>query len=133
MSGHKNHCKKTGYSNETVYCPFSMYQHKCPYYDGYRQRVEEYPVRQQEPPKNPPPDYTPKIADIAQPNLTSIEFGAISPCIFRMTYLWLKNGLSFWSYLVFINKTIVSGWRYENRQWLSFSADLKEIKNYICS
>ena len=133
MSSSRNYFKRTDNQDGTIYCPVSLYQYPCPFYKGYRQRVEEYPVRQQEPPKNPPPDYTPKITDVAQPNLTSVEFGAISPCIFRMTYLWLKNGLSFWSYLVFINKTTVSGWRYENGQWLSFSADLKEIKNFICS
>lgn len=133
MHGYRDHCIRTFYPYATFYCPYSMYQLHCPFYYGYRQKVEEYPIQQQNPPKNPPPNYTPKLTDVAEPNLSAVEFGAISPCIFRMTYLWLKSGVSFWAYLVFINRTITSGWKYQNGQWVYFSVNLKQIKNYLCS
>lgn len=119
--------------NSTNCCPYFMHQFQCPYNYGYRQKAEEYPLQQQGPPTKPPPSYTPKLSDVAAPSLTAVEFGSISPCIFRFTYLWLKNGKAFWSYLVFIGRTSISGWSFIGGQWVYFAIDLKEIKNFICS
>lgn len=120
-------------SDSMNYCPYLMRQLQCPFHYGYRHRIEEYQIQQQEAPKNPPPNYTPKLSDVVAPHLTVVEFGAITPCIYRYTYIWLKNGQSFWSYLVFIGKTSVSGWEYRSGKWAYFSVDLKAIKNFICS
>jgi hypothetical protein len=114
-------------------CQYFIPRPECPICYGHRQKVEEYPIQQQGPPKNPPPSYTPKLSDVAEPNLTIVEFGAITPCIFRYTYIWLKNGQSFWSYLAFIGRTSISGWQYKSGQWVYFTVDLNSIKNFICT
>jgi glucan-binding YG repeat protein len=119
--------------NSISSCKYFTPKTKCPFCYGHRQRTEEYPIQQQGQPKNPPPSYTPKLSDVAEPNLTTVESGAITPCIFRFTYIWLKSGISFWSYLAFIGKTSISGWQYKAGQWVYFSVDLKNIKNFICS
>lgn len=133
MYGYRDHCVRVSYSSPVFYCPYSVYRLQCPFNNEYRPKAEEYQTQQQGPPKNPPPTYTPKLSDLPTPNLTTVSFGELSPCIFRMTYLWLKNGESFWSYIVRVGRTSISGWRYVGGQWLSFSLDLKEIKNFICS
>jgi len=132
MHGYRDHSIRPSFHNAEFYCPCSMC-FKCPFCSNYRQKVEEYPINQQQPPISTPPSYTPKISDTAQPGLAAVEFGAITPCIFRMTYIWLKNGNSFWSYPVFINRATASGWRYENGSWIYFNVDLRDIKNFICT
>lgn len=133
MHGYRDHCIRAFFPNPQLYYPGSMNCFQFPYSQRYRQKIEEYPIQQQNSPKSPPPKYTPKLSDTAQPKLKAVEFKTISPCIFRMTYLWLKNGMSFWSYITFINRAAASGWRYENEQWIPFSVRLSEIKNYLCS
>jgi hypothetical protein len=133
MYGYRDHIIRTAYSHSTFYCPYSMYRLQCPFNYGYRPKVEEYPIQQQAPPKNPPPNYTPKLSDAASPTLTTVEFGVVAPCIFKFTYLWLKSGDSFWSYIVYVSKTSIAGWKYKAGQWVYFGLDLKEIKNFICS
>lgn len=120
-------------SDQVYYCPYSMSRSECPFAHKRRQRVEEYPIPQQQPPKNPPPNYTPKLTDVASPNILAVSFDAISPCIYKYTYLWLKNGDAFWSYLVIINHTLVGGWQYKSGQWVYFTVNLPDIKNFICS
>jgi hypothetical protein len=133
LYGSRDHCIRTIYPDSTFYCPYSMYQLQCPFNYGYRKRIEEYPIQQQGPPKNPPPNYTPKLSNVAAPSLTAVEFRAIAPCIFRFTYLWLRSEDSFWSYIVYVGRTSISGWRYKGGQWVYFGVALKEIKNFICS
>jgi hypothetical protein len=133
LYGYRDHVIRPAYPVPVHYCPYSTYPLQCPFSNGLRQRIEEFPIQQQQPPKNPPPTYTPKLSDVAEPNLIIVEFGIISPCIFRYTYLWLKNGQSFWSYLVFISRTSASGWQYKGGQWVYFGVDLLNIKNFICS
>ena len=131
MYGYRDYSARTPY--KAFYCPYSMYLTECPFCYGYRPKAEEYQLQQQEPPKNPPPSYTPKLSDLPEPNLTKVESGAISPCIYKYTYLWLKNGESYWSYIVRIGNISLSGWRYIGGRWISFSLDLKDLKNFVCS
>jgi len=132
MYGYRDSCIRTAYSNQIFYCPYSMYPLHCPFYDGYRPKAEEIQLQFQ-PPKTPPPTNTPKLSDLPNPNLTTVEFGAISPCIFKLTYLWLKNDESFWSHIIRVGNTSISAWRYQNEKWVPFNLDLKEIKNFTCS
>lgn len=119
--------------DKTNNCPYFVRKFKCPFYDGYRQKTEEYPIQQQQPPKNPPPNYIPNMPAAAESDLTTTGFDTITPCIFKHTYLWLKNGQSFWLYPVVINRTLVSGWRYRGGQWLYFTVFLNNIKGFVCS
>lgn len=128
MHGYRDHCIRTTYPAPPFYCPYSMSQLICPYLES-RQKVEEYPAKHQERPKNPPPDYTPMM-----PTSTgSIESSAIFPCTFRYTYLWLKNGESFWSYIAYVGKRAISGWKYKKGRWVQFGLHLRQIKNFTCS
>ena len=132
MYGYRDHVIRT-VPDSTFYYLYPMYRLVYPFNYGYRPKIEEYFFQQQGPPKNPPPNYTPKLSDVAAPNLTDIKFGVIVPCLFRFTYLWLKSGGSFWLYIVYVGRNSISGWRYKGGQWVYFSLYLKEIKNFICS
>ena len=133
MHGYRDHCIRRAYPDSAFYCPYSMYRLPCPFKDGYRPKIEEFPVHQQGLPKNPPPTYTPKLSDVAHPNLTEVKLREIAPCILKSTYLWLKNGASFWAHIGYVGRHSISGWKYTGGQWSHFHLRLNEIKNFICS
>lgn len=53
-------------------------------------------------------------------------------CLYRMTYVWLYNGKSFWCYPTFVNANTVSGWKWINYRWQFFSIDASRISNFYC-
>ena len=53
-------------------------------------------------------------------------------CTYRYTYLWLRNGKSFWCYPTYVNKTTISGWKWKNYKWKFFSMPIKKISNFYC-
>jgi len=89
-----------------------------------------YPLQQQGPPPGPPPNFIPAEG----PTPFAVDPGAISFCVFNFTYLWLINGEQFWSFLVFVGRNSVAGWRFHNRfrRWSYFGVDLREIRSFQC-
>lgn len=128
MHGYRDHCIRMVCPPMPLYCPYYMYQFPYQYY-RYRQKSEEYPAYHHKRPQNPPPNYIPKVP--ASVNL--VEASMISPCNRKYTYLWLKNGESFWSYIVYTGKRGVLGWKYTEGRWKQFHLRLKEIKNFTCT
>ncbi len=113
-------------------CPYATQQFQCPFSTFYRKEVDGFQRQQQGPPKTPPPSYTPQLSSAPDVSLMAVDPGAIAPCVNRFSYIWLKNGQSFWAYLVFVGKTSASGWRYRGKRWEYFGVDLKEIKSFTC-
>ncbi len=82
----------------------------------------------QRPPSGPPPRYIP-----AEPRgLYRVDPGAIRRCLFRFTYIWLRNGQSFWAYLTFVGGNSVAGWRFIRGRWVYFGVSLWEIRSFQC-
>lgn len=88
------------------------------------------PVLQQGPPSGPPPGYTPSLP--TGPGVYRVDPGALAPCLFKFTYLWLTNGDSFWAYLIFVGRTSAAGWRYQRNRWVYFGVDLDRIRSFTC-
>lgn len=129
MHGYRDHCIRNPYPTAPqFYCPYSMCQFQCPYL-GYRQKIEEYPVHFHKRPVNPPPGAVPNEPAAAVP----IEPSTLTPCAFKYTYLWLKNGESFWAYITSVGKKSVSGWKYTKNRWKQFGTRLTQIKKFTCS
>ncbi|MBI6874558.1 hypothetical protein [Clostridium aciditolerans] len=133
MSNYRNDDKSYSYPNIIPCCPYSANQQfKCPFSTSYRQGLEGFQRQQQGPPTTPPPSFTPQLSAVPETSLMAVDPGAIAPCVYRFSYIWLKNGQSFWAYLVYVGRTSASGWRYIGGRWVYFGVDLKEIKNFIC-
>lgn len=92
------------------------------------------------PPSGPPPNFVPSEAQAttlsAGPggdvSTFAIDAGAILPCRFRFTYIWLNNGRSFWAYIIFVGRNSIAGWRYIGRRWMYFGIDLRKIRSFYC-
>jgi|GEM_PF-572288 len=88
---------------------------------------------QQGMPSTPPPGFTPPKPHIhggIAPK--AIDPGAIRPCRFRFSYIWLRNGNSFWAYITFVGRTSISGFRWNGRRWIFFGMDLRRIESFTC-
>lgn len=82
---------------------------------------------EQGPPRSAPPNYTP-----SEPSLRAVDPGAIRFCQYKFTYIVPKKGQPFWSFLVFVGRDSVAGWKYQRGRWVYFGLDLKEIKSFTC-
>ncbi|MGF9891222.1 hypothetical protein ABEX78_21415 [Priestia megaterium] len=73
----------------------------------------------------PPPSFTPPFPSftVSQP---------ISLCLFRNTYIWLRNGSSFWYFPIFVGPRSVAGFRWNGRFWTIFGIDTRRIVSFTC-
>ncbi|WP_317964631.1 collagen-like protein [Paenibacillus sp. CCS19] len=80
-------------------------------------------------PTSPPPAFIPQ-----QPAVTSfaVDPGAIAGCLFRNTYVWLRNRNQFWFYPVFVGRTSVSGFQWNGRFWMYTGLSLQSIESFTC-
>lgn len=65
-------------------------------------------------------------------NPMAVSPGSISFCLFKFTYIWEHRGRSYWTYLLSVDRTSISGLRWVNRRWVFFGLDLRRIDAFIC-
>ncbi|MED4116620.1 transporter [Priestia megaterium] len=83
----------------------------------------------QQPPTTPPPAFIPQ-QQLATP--FAVDPGAISMCLFRNTFIWLRNGSSFWFFPIFVGPRSVAGFRWNGRFWTIFGIDTRRIVSFTC-
>ena len=79
-----------------------------------------------EAPTSPPPPYIPEQAPYR------VDPGSIRNCKNKYTYIWLKDGSSFWYYPTYIGRRSISGYRWIGFMWVYYGTDLKRIDSFIC-
>ncbi|RLL42013.1 hypothetical protein D8M04_15620 [Oceanobacillus piezotolerans] len=80
------------------------------------------------PPSSPPPSFTPQLSQF---QTFAVDPGAIRGCLFRYTYIWLRND-AFWFFPTFIGRNSVAGWRWIGWRWVYFGIDLNRILSFQC-
>lgn len=83
----------------------------------------------QQAPTAPPPQFVPQQTSVTP---FAVDPGAISGCLFRNTYVWLRNGEQFWFYPTFVGRNSVAGFRWTGRFWMFFGIDLRRISSFTC-
>ena len=78
------------------------------------------------PPQGPPP--------LSQPfrQRRRAPFGSFRPCLYRYTYVWLRNGNSFWFYPVFMEAGGVAGYRWTGTRWRFYGLDPRRVDYFEC-
>ena len=79
-------------------------------------------------PTSPPPSFVP----YESPSAFAVDAGSIRGCLFRFTYLWLRNRQQFWFFPTFIGSRSVSGFRWTGARWVYFGVSLREIRSFTC-
>jgi len=82
------------------------------------------------PPTAPPPSFVP--AQTQQAGTFAVDPGGIRRCMFRYTYVWLRNGRQFWFYPTFVGRNSVSGYRWTGFRWVYFGISLRQIQSFTC-
>jgi hypothetical protein len=81
-------------------------------------------------PTTPPPSFVP--AQTQQFGAFAVDPGSIRRCLFRFTYVWLRNFQQFWFYPIFVGRTSISGYRWTGNRWVFFGISLRQIESFTC-
>ncbi|AJO18355.1 MULTISPECIES: hypothetical protein [Bacillus] len=113
-----------------------MYPYDPSLYDPYRQQFPPGPPpgvggQQQQQFLPPPPSQFPQDTG---PSVFAVDPGGIRRCLFKYTFIRLRNGSHFWFYPVFVGRYSIAGYRWRPRQfrWVYFGIDLNEITSFSC-
>ena len=83
------------------------------------------------PPSVPPPLFIPQLLNVG---FYGIEAGSMRRCLYQNTYIWLRNGRSFWFYPTYVGRNSVAGyrWRPNQKRWAYYGTDEDEIQSFQC-
>lgn len=83
------------------------------------------------PPHIAPPLFTPQLHDGMS---KAMDTGSLKGCLYKHTYVWLKNGRSFWFYPTYVGYNSVAGyrWRRSQQRWAYYRKDAHEIQFFHC-
>ncbi|WP_313892818.1 transporter [Psychrobacillus sp.] len=80
-------------------------------------------------PTSPPPSFVPQQQSVST---FAVDPGSIRGCLYRNTFIWLRNGSSFWFFPTFVGRRSVSGFRWTGRMWTFYGTDLNRISSFQC-
>ena len=61
------------------------------------------------------------------------HLGGLQNCIYRFTYMWLRNGDNFWFFLTTVGEERVYGYRFFGGRWNHYSIAVRDITSFHCS
>lgn len=80
----------------------------------------------QQMPMGPPPNFTPAMARWQNGSQ------GIRNCMYQNTFIWLRNGNSFWFFPTFVSKNIIIGFRWRQFGWTYSTINRNNILSYQC-
>lgn len=93
-------------------------------------------------PAGPPPDENNKLLEEIKTSFGtlsngsllagSIDSGAISPCLYKYIYIFPNTGKGFWTYLTYVGKKSIAGYKWTENSWVYFGISLVKIDSFIC-
>ena len=77
-------------------------------------------------PMAPPPSFTPMMSNS--------QFGSqgIRQCMYRNTFIWLRNGENFWFFPTFVARNVVLGFRWGRFGWRFNTVNRDNILTFQC-
>lgn len=88
-----------------------------------------------QPPTAPPPNFTPQQFNTFQQQEFSRRggIGGIRRCMFHNTFMWMRNGNSFWFFPVFVSGNQIVGFRWRGtRGWVFDSINRNNVLFFQC-
>jgi len=87
------------------------------------------------PPPGPPPGRVPTAPQFGQQfGAAGVPLRAFRPCLYRYTYVWLRNGRSFWFYPMYIDRNTgqVGGYRWRQYRWEYYTLNPGRVLYFSC-
>ena len=81
------------------------------------------------------PSPTPMVAPPAfSPPIPAWQQGpsGMRNCLFRNTYIWLRNGNSLWFFPTFVSRSIIVGYRWSAFGWIYHVINPNSVRSYQC-
>lgn len=82
-------------------------------------------------PAGPPPSFTPQMQQLSASQSQQGSSG-IRRCIFRNTFIWQRNGSSFWFFPTFVTQNVILGFRWSRFGWVFSSVNRNSILTFQC-
>ena len=87
-------------------------------------------------PTSPPPSFVPQqsvgVGARGGVGVYAVDPGAIRGCLFKFTYVWLRNGRAFWFFPTFVGRESMAGYRWNGRRWNYYGTDLDRVSSFQC-
>ena len=77
-------------------------------------------------PGGPPPNFSPMMS------ASQAGSNGINRCLFRNTFIWLRNGESFWFFPTFVSRDVISGFRWGRFGWTFRRVNRDSILTFQC-
>ncbi|AWE08511.1 hypothetical protein DCE79_14530 [Lysinibacillus sp. 2017] len=79
-------------------------------------------------PPGPPPAFSPAMT------MSGSQTGSsgISRCIYRNTFIWQRNGNSFWFFPTFVSRNVILGFRWGRFGWTFSTINRDSILTFQC-
>ena len=109
------------------------HRHELPYRQlPYHEPPHHEPPRHEPPHQSGKPPLEPPAVIPQRSNLPGIEPYTIVNCLYKTTYIWLKNGREFWLYPVYTGRTSMAGFRWSGNGWAYYGFDIYSIEAFTC-
>jgi len=73
------------------------------------------------------------MVDIRQMPIYAQSPWGLQNCLYRFTYLWLRNGDNFLFFLTTVGHEVIYGYRFFGGRWNHYSVPLSAINFFHCS
>ncbi|MFF5995148.1 hypothetical protein AAGS61_10370 [Lysinibacillus sp. KU-BSD001] len=84
-------------------------------------------------PMAPPPNFTPPMPSTYGAQAMHGGGWDIRICLYRNTYVWLRNGRSFWFYPVAVTRNLIIGFRWSTRSgWTYRTINRDNLLTFTC-
>ena len=88
-------------------------------------------ISQRNYPPGPPPNIDPALGQ-TDPSLKAVSPRPLRSCRYQYVYIWLEDGRNFWTYLTYVGRRSVAGYKWIGYRWVYFGTDTDNISEYTC-
>lgn len=83
-------------------------------------------------PMGPPPAFSPQMPMLQSQSQYQSGSSGIRRCIYRNTFIWQRNGNSFWFFPTFVTRNDILGFRWGRFGWVPSTVNRNSILTFQC-
>ncbi|WP_102346122.1 hypothetical protein [Bacillus sp. Marseille-P3661] len=79
-----------------------------------------------------PPATTPTKPYLAPGTEAIVDVNTLNACLRKCTFVWLKNGSAFWTWISQVQPGSLSGYYWNGYQWTQLNLQMQQIEYFKC-
>lgn len=83
-------------------------------------------------PTSAPPSFTPAMPMTTSRSGSHAGSSGIRRCIYRNTFIWERNGDSYWFFPTFVSRNVILGFRWGRHGWVFNTINRNSILTFQC-